>query len=65
MIGKRQFLGQPGIKLGAVMVTGSALAQIHSPTPPGRKQVPQRRAKTTKLFKAPEFYPNCPGHSRQ
>jgi hypothetical protein len=54
MIGKRQFLAGLG-----VMATSSALAQIHSPTPPGRKQIPQRRAKTTKLFKAPEFYPNC------
>ena len=54
MIGKRQFLAGLG-----VMVSTSALAQIHSPTPPGRKQIPQRRAKTTKLFKAPEFYPNA------
>ena len=54
MIGKRQFLAGLG-----VMVTSSALAQIHSPPPPARKQIPQRRAKTTKLFKAPEFYPNC------
>lgn len=52
MIGKRQFLAGLG-----VMVTSSALAQIHSATPPGRKPVTQRRAKTTKLFKAPEFYP--------
>ena len=61
MIGKRQFLAGLG-----VMVTSSALAQIHSATPPGRKPVPQRRASTTKLFKAPEFYPNClaiPDHS--
>src|SRR5579871_1366045 len=61
MIGKRQFLAGLGM-----MVTTSALAQIHSATPPARKAVPQRRAKTTKLFKAPEFYPNClaiPDHS--
>src|SRR6478752_6746914 len=61
MIDKRQLLAGLG-----VMVTSSALAQIHSPTPPGRKQIPQRRAKTTKLFKAPEFYPNAlaiPEHS--
>jgi len=58
MIGKRRFLAGLGSGLG-IMVTASALAQIHSPTPPGRKQIPQRRAKTVKLFKAPEFYPNC------
>jgi hypothetical protein len=39
------------------MVTSSALAQIQSPT--RRPKDPQRRARTTKLFKAPEFYPNC------
>jgi hypothetical protein len=54
MIGKREFLAGLG-----VMVTSSALAQIHSPTPPGRKAIARRKAKTTKLFKAPEFYPNC------
>ena len=54
MIGKRHFLAGLGLT-----ITSSALAQVHSPTPPGKKQIPQRRAKTTKLFKAPEFYPNC------
>ncbi|HYJ34607.1 MAG TPA: hypothetical protein VEV64_00520, partial [Rhizomicrobium sp.] len=55
MIDKRQLL----TGLGALAITSPALAQIHAPTPPGRKQIPQRRAKTTKLFKAPEFYPNA------
>jgi len=50
MIGKRQFLAGLGL-----LVSSPALAQIHSPTPPGRKQVLQRRAKTTKLFKALEL----------
>src|SRR5258708_31610479 len=54
MIGKRQFLTGFG-----VMVSASALAQIHTPTTPPKKEIPQRRAKTVKLFKAPEFYPNC------
>jgi hypothetical protein len=54
MIGKRQFLAGLG-----VMATSTALAQIHTPVTPPKKQIPQRRAKTVKLFKAPEFYPNC------
>ena len=54
MIGKRHFLAVLGM-----MVTSSALAQIRSPASTSKKQIPQRRAKTTKLFKAPEFYPNC------
>src|SRR5579862_385157 len=61
MIVKRQFLAGLG-----VMATSSALAQIQAPAAPSRKQIPQRRAKTTNLFKAPEFYPNClaiPDHS--
>ena len=59
MIGKRQFLTGLSVTGLGVMVSASALAQIHTPTTPPRKQIPQRRAKTTKLFKAPEFYPNC------
>src|ERR1700691_528117 len=61
MIGKRQFLAGLGM-----LVTSSALAQIHSPTNSPKKQIPRRRARTTKLFKAPEFYPNAlaiPDHS--
>jgi hypothetical protein len=54
MIGKRQFL----TGLGVTMST-AALAQIHTPVVPAKKPIPQRRARTTKLFKAPEFYPNC------
>ena len=53
MFDKRQFLAGLGI-----MATSSALAQIHTPTTPAKKQIPQRRAKTTKLFKAPPGMPN-------
>jgi hypothetical protein len=42
-----------------MMATSTAPAQIHSPVVPARKAIPQRKAKTVKLFKAPEFYPNC------
>jgi hypothetical protein len=35
------------------------LAQIHSSAAPTKKPIPQRRARTTKLFKAAEFYPNA------
>src|SRR6195952_2049722 len=54
MIDKRHFLAGLG-----VMVTSSALAQIHTPTTPPKKPIAQRKARTVKLFKAPEFYPNC------
>src|SRR5471030_2274355 len=41
MIDKRQFLTGLG-----VMMTSSALAQVHTPTTPPKKQIPQRKART-------------------
>lgn len=42
-----------------MMATSPALAQIQAPAPSTSHAIIQRRARTTKLFKAPEFYPNA------
>jgi len=57
---KREFLTGLGV-LAGVAALPPALAQAAAPTvglaPPG-KTLPNRMVKTTKLFKAPGFYPN-------
>ena len=64
MIGKREFLAGLGLGLG-MAATSPAIAQSAMPPAvdpmaalPARKQLPNRMAKTTKLFKAPGLYPN-------
>ena len=52
MIGRRQVLAGLGM-----MATSPALAQIQAPAT--GHAIIQRRARTIKLFKAPEFYPNA------
>ena len=61
---KRDFLAA-GLGLGAGLVASAALApvlaQAPAAAPPaaGRGRVPSARARTTKLFMAPGFYPNA------
>jgi hypothetical protein len=54
MIGRRQVLAGLGM-----MATSPALAQIQPAAPSTIRPILQRRARTIKLFKAPEFYPNA------
>jgi hypothetical protein len=56
VIDKRRLLAGLG---AGIAVSGAALAQIHSSTGPAKAPIPRRKARTTKLFKAPEFYPNA------
>src|SRR5580693_4365859 len=57
MIDKRKLLGGLGLGAGIAM-SQAALAQL-SGIPRPKKEIPRRKARTTKLFKAPEFYPNA------
>jgi hypothetical protein len=59
---KRDFL-TAGLGLSAGLVASAALAQAPAVAPPaagaGARQVPNRMATTSKLFKAPGLYPNA------
>ncbi len=62
MIDKRRFpaslgAGPPGIASGAV-------AQIRTQASPPKKEIPRRKARPVKPFKAPEFHPNCSDKGR-
>jgi hypothetical protein len=58
-INKRDFLAGLGLLAGAAMAPSFAQgAMASSAPPPSDKSLPTRMAKTTKLFKAPGFYPN-------
>ncbi len=74
VLGKRQFLaagfGLMGLGAGAALATelekpisgrkpGTDMLGRSLAHPPPRKAVPNRMAKTTKLFMAPPGYPNC------
>lgn len=54
MIDRRYLLAGIGVTL-----TSSALAQVQTAQGARKREIPQRMAKTVKLFKAPEFYPNA------
>lgn len=74
LLGKRAFL-KAGLGLGASLGATAALAQIEQPmpgrkpgtdmlgrslaNPPPKKKIPNRMAKTTKLWMTPSGYPNC------
>jgi hypothetical protein len=74
LMGKRQFLAT-GLGLGAGLGVTAALGQIEQPIagrkpgtdmlgrslarPPVKKPIPNRMAKTTKMWLTPSGYPNC------
>ena len=59
-ISKRHFLAGLGLLAGGAAMAPSLVqgATASSTAPSGGKALPSRMAKTTKLFKAPGFYPN-------
>jgi hypothetical protein len=57
-INKRDFLSGLGLLAGAAMAPSLAQGAMASSPAPYDKSLPNRMAKTTKLFKAPGFYPN-------
>jgi len=57
---KRDFLAA-GLGLGAGLAASALLqpARAQAPAGGGRRAIPSRRARTTRLFKAPDIYPNA------
>jgi hypothetical protein len=55
-IGKRDFLAGLGMAAAATLASAQPLKK--APSPRGDNTLPNRMAKTTKLFKAPALYPN-------
>ena len=58
---QRRRLFSIGVGIG-VGLAGRAIAQpkpMAEPTPGRRREIPHRKAKTTRMFKAPGFYPNA------